>query len=122
MSLYNKKAVRVIGKNIKDSLKLYGINIDINYVNNYRTIEVRDENMQLWLRLYVNGDKFNADISTIELAYDIRRMGIFDTLCKRLKNCKYIDVLKITGVCTPEMRNWCNKHKLKEVSMCDFVV
>lgn len=119
----NTDKIRVIGKNIEDSLKKYGINIRVQYLNNNKVIALQDnDRIYLWLRLYTNGDKFNADISTIELAEDLRRRGIFNTLCYRLYKCKYIDRLRITGVCSPEMQGWCFKHKLKEENPMDYLV
>lgn len=115
--------VKVIGRNIESSIKKYGLNIKAQYINNYRVVALLDnDRIYLWLRLYENGDKFNADISTIELADDLRRKGIFETLCYRLYKCKYIDKIRITGVCSTEMKRWCRKHKLKEVSPMDYLV
>lgn len=121
---YNIQAVKVIGRNIEESLRKCGINSKVQYVNNNKVIEIQDNNIVLWLRLYAynNSDKLNADISTIEIAPELRRNGIFETMCRRLKNCKYIDKLRITGVCTPEMNNWCRKHNLKEINPMDYLV
>ena len=121
---YNLKEVRVIGKNIEDSLRKYGINSKVEYVNNNKVIAIQDDKIMLWLRLYAYGcnDKLNADISTIEISPELRRRGTFETMCRRLKNCKYIDKLRITGVCTPEMNNWCKKHGLKEINPMDYLV
>ncbi len=121
---YNLRAVRVIGKNVEDSLRKCGINSKVEYVNNNKVIAIQDNKIILWLRLYTYGcnDKLNADISTIELSPELRRRGTFETICRRLKNCKYIDKLRITGVCTPEMNNWCKKHGLKEVNPMDYLV
>lgn len=100
-----------------------GLGIKIEYENNYRVIAIHNDSIELWLRLYPGeDDKYNADISTIEFDESIRRKGLFEFMCRRLKKCTYIDKLKITSVCTDEMRNWCNKHKLEEVSPSDYLV
>lgn len=121
--MISEQKVKVIGRNIRDSFKQHGIDVKIQYTNNYKVIAIDDKRgIQLWLRLYPSGDQINADISTIELPVEIRRKDIFNTMCKRLKNSKYINHLRITGVCTPEMMNFCKKHNFKEISPSDFLV
>ena len=100
-----------------------GLDIKIEYENNYRVIAIHNDSIELWLRLYPGeDDKYDADISTIQFDESLRRKGLFEFMCRRLKKCTYIDKFKITSVCTDEMRNWCKKHKLEEVSPSDYLV
>lgn len=119
---YDINSIKVIGKNIEDSFKKHGVIVKVNYVNNYKVIAIQDNHVNLWLRLYPCGNKLNADISTIEFTDSLRDKDIFTTMCKRLKNCKYIENLRVTGVCTPEMQSWCRKYHLKEVNPYDYLI
>lgn len=124
ITVYDIDKVKAIGEDVKTALIAEtGLDIKIKYANDYRVIAIQNDSIELWLRLYPGeNDKYNADISTIWFDESLRRKGLFEFMCRGLKKCQYINKLKITSVCTYEMRNWCEKHKLEEVSPSDYLV
>jgi hypothetical protein len=122
MLTYNKNSIEIIRKNVNNSLKKCEIPAKTILDNNGRVIVAYNEHdgsseemLYLWLRLLPsNDDKYIIEVSSIILPSSKRNCGVFQIIYNRLKRCKYIAEVRITGVCTTEMYNWCKKNKLVE--------
>lgn len=122
-------SVNTIKNNIKTSLTRCELNVTSEIVNFGMSISIDgnscdnyNEKFTLWVRLYeCNNGIYIVDISKIQLPYSKRRKGIFEFMFKRLAKCKYVAEIRITSVCTVEMKSWCLKHKLNEVSKYNYV-
>jgi hypothetical protein len=88
-------------------------------VNGFETCD--DKHLYMWIRLMPtpNG-AYYVDISNIVLPVNSRRKGVLTTIFTRLNKCEYVERTRIISVCTPEMFNWCVKHKLVEFQPASF--
>lgn len=119
--MYVVHDINVIKKTIKKVLRKHKIDGNVESVNNYRTISVTndaensDDNLYIWIRLLNNSstNTYIAEIANITIPLAYRRQNTFTDLYNKLINCKYIEEIRIISVCTAEMKNWCEKHKLK---------
>jgi len=119
--MYTKENIEDIAEAIRKVMDKHNIKNITEPVNYYRTIKVSnsatkpENNLYIWIRLLYNKtiSKYIAEISNIEIPVKSRQKGVFTDLYKSLLNCKLIDEVRITSVCTREMKNWCDKHRLK---------
>lgn len=131
---YNEHSIKTIASNIKRTLSRLNIKSNIEIRNYGKVILVEndkygtEEHLYFWIRLLPSRDLTNStykiELSTVVIPKSLRRKGVFTSIINSLNNCKYIDSVWITSVCTPEMFGWCNKNgtKLRKVGECDFEV
>lgn len=120
--------VKTIKRNIQSSLFELNIKCSVTLENAGKCIAVKnnadfgeDENLYIWIRLLPSRDNlYIVDISNIQLPLSKRRKGNFEFMFARLLKCKYVGEIRITSVCTPEMLNWCTKHRLNMINYNDY--
>lgn len=119
---YDMDKIDVIKKNIEFSLHKYNINFLIEIQNYGKCIAVSGFDMYIWIRLLPSREdgKYIVEFSSVQMPTNSRRQGMFTSIFNRLKNCKYVDTIRITGVCSSAMFNWCQKNKLTQNSFGDF--
>ena len=96
-------------------LRKDGIKVDgrIEYRGTAISIEDKDWNVRMWIRLMWNStfDKCIIYMSNIRFSDEFQRSGYFTNVINTLKKSKYIENIVIQSVCTDAMRNWCKKHR-----------
>ena len=119
---YNENNIKVIQRSIKKSLDRHHIKYKSALQNNHKCIQFVGDDLYIWIRLTpcIN-DKYIVDISTIQLPLNKRRQHVFEDMFNRLSKCKYVEKIMITSVCTIEMKNWCEKHKLYKLDYNNYV-
>ena len=85
--IYNGRAFRVTGRG--------------NYTNIYIRVE--------------GYDNIIVNLSTIDIDPNFKRQGVLTRLANNIASVKGISYIKIGGVCTQEMLNWCNKNGYKRM-------
>ena len=115
------EAARAIVKSINIENTCYQL------IYNGKSIRIENINenteITMWIRVIYNDEKDKArlDFSTVEFGDNLRRKGIFTTVINSIKNITSICEIRVTGVCTKEMFNWCKKNGFVESGVeCDF--
>lgn len=66
----------------------------------------------LWIRLYRRSNEtVDMDISSIQLTEKMSNKGLLQELTNSLAGLDEVGDLRITGVVTPEMQQWCEKRR-----------
>lgn len=120
---FDEYKIKVICNNLQKSFKDYDINCKIQVMNNGNVIQITGRrNLFFWIRLYYDNknDKYIVDLNNVMLPEKLRGKHIFTHIFDRLKNCKYVEEIRITSVCTEDMKNWCMSHKLLYNGYSDY--
>ena len=81
-----------------------------------------DDSMFIWIRTLPIKGKYIVEIATIQLPEPIRRQGILTEIFNNLQKLSIISEIRITGVSTDAMNNWCIKHNMENLSECDYTL
>ena len=103
----------------RSDIKNFGKCIEIS---NEDFIFDMDDLMFIWIRVLPIKEKYIVEIATIQLPEPIRRQGILTEIFNNLQKLSIISEIRITGVSTDAMNNWCIKHNMKNLSECDYTL
>ena len=78
-------------------------------------------NTRIYIRYELNHEGIVVNISSIELDKSTRRKGLLTGLIKVISNVECVNAIKIGGVCTPEMKSWCEKNKFINNGYADYI-
>lgn len=111
-------------EHIKDSILKQVVNNGINAKGrvdyNGSAILIEDEQwlIRMWIRLIWDDNLEGCTVCMSNIAFNesLQRKGHFTSVINKLKRTKYVDNILIQSVSTPAMKNWCEKHRFKNVS------
>lgn len=88
-----------------------GVTMRVTLENLNKVVSIEDDRgTRIWIRLMPIGDKLSLDFSAVEFASELRRKGLFESLCGVVKDKDYIGEAVISNVCTNEMTCYVKKH------------
>lgn len=106
----------VYDRNIK-SINVSGANFNrcIEASAEYIDKQCICDELTLWIRLIqLPYFKYTVDISSISIPEKLRRKGLMTELYTKLIKLDEVECIRITSVCTNEMKQWCRKMGLKD--------
>lgn len=115
-----------IAKEIMSAIHLNNTFYSVEYRGKAIKIErhIVNKEIYIWIRVIYDRRTMRValDFSIVSFGPDLRRHGTFTRIINKLKTNDNISCIRVTGVCTEEMFNWCKKHGFKPSEIeCDFV-
>lgn len=89
-------------------------NTSIAYLGNSITIDGKEDDTNVYMRLYDKKDGLHLDISNISLDESIQRKGYFTKLVNMLLDTKVVVEVIVSSVLTECMHKACSKNGFEE--------